>query len=113
MKKRTFSAQFKADLVLELLRGERELSEIATANNITPNQLRNWKKEFLDNAKNVFDKKADAKLRESLYESETEKEKLYTKVGRLTTQVDWLKKKSEEMLGPDWESRFTKRPKDC
>ena len=32
------------------------------------------------------------------------------KVGQLTMQVDWLKKKSEEMLGPEYESKFTPKP---
>lgn len=38
---------FKSDLVLEVLKGEKELNVIATENGIQPNLLRNWKKEFL------------------------------------------------------------------
>ena len=60
---------------------------------------------------NVFDNKKDEKIREALKSNEAEKDQLYKKVGQLTTQVDWLKKKSEELLGPDWESKFTPRPK--
>lgn len=45
-KRRNFTARFKADLVLEVLKGEKELNVIATENNIQPNLLRNWKKEF-------------------------------------------------------------------
>ena len=50
-------------------------------------------------------------LQEKVKDQEPENDGLYKKVGQLTTQVDWLKKKSEEILGPDWESRFTPRPK--
>ncbi len=50
-------------------------------------------------------------LQEKVRDQERENDSLYKKVGQLTTQVDWLKKKSEEILGPDWESRFTPRPK--
>jgi putative transposase len=39
MKRRTFSAEFKAKIVLELLRGEKELTVIASENEIAPNQM--------------------------------------------------------------------------
>ena len=44
--RRNFSAKFKSDLVIELLKGEKDLNTLATENNIQPNLLRNWKKEF-------------------------------------------------------------------
>ena len=59
MKKRTFSAEFKAKLILEVIRGEKELSVIAQENEIAPNQIRKWKSEFLENAALVFDNKKD------------------------------------------------------
>lgn len=111
MKKQTFSAEFKTKIVLEVLKGEKEISVIASENEIAPNQIRNWKNEFLTNASNVFDNKRADTIKESLKASETENDVLYKKIGQLTTQVDWLKKKSEELLGPDWESKFTPRPK--
>ena len=46
--RRNFSAKFKSDLVIELLKGEKDLNTLAVENNIQPNLLRNWKKEFLD-----------------------------------------------------------------
>ena len=46
--RRNFTAQFKAKLVLEVLKGEKDINTIATENNIQPNLLRNWKKEFLE-----------------------------------------------------------------
>ena len=54
-KRRNFSAKFKSDLVIELLKGEKDLNTLATENNIQPNLLRNWRKEFLDKASVVFD----------------------------------------------------------
>lgn len=53
--RRNFSAKFKSDLVIELLKGEKDLNTLAVENNIQPNLLRNWKKEFLDKASLVFD----------------------------------------------------------
>lgn len=45
--RRNFSAKFKSDLVIELLKGEKDLNTLATENNIQPNLLRNWKKIFI------------------------------------------------------------------
>ena len=58
-KRRNFSAKFKSDLVIELLKGEKDLNTLATENNIQPNLLRNWKREFLNNASAVFDDKRE------------------------------------------------------
>ncbi len=111
-KRRTFSPKFKADLVIELLKGEKELTAIATENNIQPNLLRKWKNEFLDNASAVFDDKRDENLKEKLSLERKEKAEYARKVGQLTMQVDWLKKKSEEVCGPDYESKFSPKPFD-
>lgn len=88
-KRRNFSAKFKSDLVIELLKGEKDLNTLATENNIQPNLLRNWKREFLNNASAVFDDKREEKL----VEERKEKAEYAKKVGQLTMQVDWLKKK--------------------
>ena len=108
--KRTFSPEFKAKLVLEVLKGEKELNVIATENDIQPNLLRNWKKEFLDKASVVFDDSREENLKEKLASERKEKDQYAKKVGQLTMQVDWLKKKSEEMLGPYYESKFSPKP---
>ena len=62
--RRNFTAQFKAKLVLEALKGEKDINTIATENDIQPNLLRNWKKEFLDNASVVFDDKREENIKE-------------------------------------------------
>ena len=107
-----FSAEFKTNLVLQLLKGEKELNVLAVENDIQPNLLRNWKKEFLTNASLAFDNKREDNLREKLAEERKEKAEYAKKVGQLTMQVDWLKKKSEEVVGPDYESKFSPKPFD-
>ena len=92
--RRNFSAKFKSDLVIELLKGEKDLNSLATENNIQPNLLRNWKKEFLNNASAVFDDKREENLKDKLAEERKEKAEYAKKVGQLTMQVDWLKKKN-------------------
>ena len=110
IQKHVSCAKFKSDLVLEVLKGEKELNVIATENDIQPNLLRNWKKEFLEKASVVFDDTREENLKEKLSEERKEKAAYAKKVGQLTMQVDWLKKKSEEMLGPDYESKFSPKP---
>ena len=90
--RRNFSVKFKSDVVIELLKGEKDLNTLATENNIQPNLLRNWKKEFLNNASAAFDDKRKENLKDKLVEERKEKEEYARKVGQLTMQVDWLKK---------------------
>ncbi|MFR2340780.1 MAG: transposase [Mediterraneibacter gnavus] len=89
---------------------EKDLNTIATENNIQPNLLRNWKKEFLDKASVVFNDTREDNLKEKLALERKEKAEYAKKVGQLTMQVDWLKKKSEETLGSDYESKFSPKP---
>ena len=96
--RRNFSAKFKSELVIELLKGEKDLNTIATENNIQPNLLRNWKKEFLDKTSVVFDDTREDNLKEKLALERKEKAKYAKKVGQLTMQVDWLKKNLKKHL---------------
>ena len=95
--RRNFSAEFKTNLVLQLLKGEKELNVLAVENDIQPNLLRNWKKEFLTNASLAFDNKREDNLREKLAEERKEKAEYTKKVGQLTMQVDWLKKNLKKL----------------
>ena len=110
--RRSFSAKFKSDLVIELLKGEKDINTLAVENNIQPKLLRNWKKEFLGKASVVFDDKREGNLKEKRVEERREKADDAKKVGQLTMQVDWLKKKSEEICGSDYESKFSPKPFD-
>ena len=96
--RRNFSAKFKSDLVIKLLKGEKDLNTLATENNIQPNLLRNWKKEFLNNASAVFDDKREENLKDKLAEERREKAEYAKKVGQLTMQVDWLKKNLKKFV---------------
>ena len=96
--RRHFTAKFKSDLVIELLKGEKDLNALAVENKIQPNLLRNWKREFLDKAEVVFDDKREDNLREKLKTERHEKDQYARKVGQLTMQVDWLKKNLRKYL---------------
>jgi transposase-like protein len=111
MKKRTYTPEFKTKTVLEVLREEKTLSEIASAYNIHPNMLRNWNREFLEKASSIFeDSKQRKDARQKELEIEADHAKMLETIGQLTLERDWLKKKSIEVFGPDYEKKFSKRP---
>ena len=110
-KRRTFTAEQKTKIVLEAIRGEKEINELASEHQLQPNLIRNWKREFLENASTVFDTKRDEKALKVANDLQEENDELAKKVGRLSVEVDWLKKKSEQSFGPDFESKFSKKPK--
>ena len=60
----------------------------------------------------MFDDKREENLKDKLAEERKEKAEYAKKVGQLTMQVDWLNKKSEEICGPDYESKFSPKPFD-
>ena len=93
MKRKPHTPQEKADLVLETFRGEKTINEIASANEIHPNMLSRWKREAETNLFLLFENDS-AKKRKEQKEQETQLQELYAQIGKLTTQVEWLKKKS-------------------
>lgn len=97
-KRRNFTPEFKTQVVLELLREEKELNQLATEHEIAPNMLRNWKKEFIANASNAFSNKKDITFQEEKIAYENKVESLYKTIGQLTVHVDWLKKNLNKLL---------------
>ena len=85
--RRNFSAEFKTNLVLQLLKGEKELNVLAVENDIQPNLLRNWKKEFLANASLAFNNKREGNLREKLAEERKEKAEYCTDPQKLDLKI--------------------------
>lgn len=106
MQRRQFTPEFKTKIVLEILREEKQLGELAAEHGLSPNQLRNWKKEFIENATKVFsESKQEKDLRAKERAMDEERNELMAKVGQLTIENDWLKKKSRQVLGNDWETK--------
>ena len=90
-KKRQFTSGYKAKLVLEVLREERTLGEIAAANEINPNQLATWRRTFLDRVSGVFDEPKSVKARQRAERAaEAEKDRLLKTIGQLTMERDFL-----------------------
>lgn len=91
MARSNYSAEFKAKVVLEVIQGEEELGAIANKYGINPNMLRNWKKEFIENAGRVFsDRKQEKEARRKEASLEKERSKMLKTIGQLTLERDYL-----------------------
>ena len=91
MKRNRHSPNEKAKIVLETFRGEKTLSEIAAENNVHPNLLSKWKKAAITGLPTLFEEE-NLQKRRILKAHEEEKSELYKQIGKLTTELEWLKK---------------------
>jgi len=88
-KRRQFSAKFKFQIGLEALKGLQTINEIASQYEVHPTQVKQWKKQLLEEGVEVFSEKAS---KQQHAQSEVEAT-LYEQIGRLKVEVEWLKKK--------------------
>jgi len=89
MKRKTDSASLKAKAVLEAIRGQRTLNEIASSYGVHPNQLGQWKKQALEALPDIF---SNGRARSQAGE-EALRDQLYQQIGQLKVELDWLKKR--------------------
>lgn len=91
--RKKYIAKQKAQIVLEMLKEERPIAQIASQYGIHPNQLYKWKAQALDGLPRLFEdgRKTEKDLKAT---HEQQVEELYAQIGRLNTQLTWLKKKS-------------------
>lgn len=87
-----YSTTFKADAVKELMKEEKTVSQLAAQLGVHPSQLKEWKKIVLQGLPELFNR--EGKAGEQAKAQEQQINELYNEIGRLTTQVNWLKKKS-------------------
>ena len=92
-KRKTYTAAFKTKVVLELLREEKPLGQVAAEYEVHPSQLRKWKQLAVEHLPSLFtDSQRDQAQQQAEHEGRLEE--LYAEIGRLTTQLAWLKKKA-------------------
>ncbi|WP_103864753.1 transposase [Aquimarina sp. I32.4] len=84
--RRKFSSSFKVKVVLEAIKDQLTLQEIASKFDIHPTQISTWKREFIENSSKAFDSKTKSE------EMDKEKSALYSKIGQLQVENDFLKK---------------------
>jgi len=94
MRKR-YSPEFKAKVVREILREEKSISQLAAEHGVHVTQLRKWKRRALEKLPDLFISagKTDA----DVVRLQKEQEQLYAEIGKLTTRLNWLKKKGIEI----------------
>jgi putative transposase len=88
---KTYTSTFKAQVVLELLKEEKTQVQLASEYGVHPNQLREWKTQALKALPAAFEKRDSLEAVRAAHEQQLHD--LYAEIGRLTTQVTWLKKK--------------------
>ena len=88
--RRSFSAEMKARIALESIKGQKTIQEIASHYGVHPNQVTNWKRQAIEGVPELF---ADRRSRPDTSE-EALKAELYQQIGQLQVELDWLKKKS-------------------
>ena len=108
-KKKIYSPDFKAKVVLELLSGQHSLNELAQIHQIPPATLCSWHRQFQERAAQIF-QSGPSDQEEALAQKEEEIAVLQQKVGQLSIECDWLKKKSDEVFGPQGAHR-TRNPR--
>ena len=90
-KRRKYTSEFKVKIVLEVLREEQTLGEIAAKHEINPNQITNWKREFLEKVPKVFDETKNDRERQRADRETADKEaRMLKTIGQLTMERDFL-----------------------
>jgi transposase len=87
-KRKRFSAEFKAGVAIEALKGESTVHELAARFEIHPNMVSQWKLQAVERMADLFASKADRK--EALGEEQIKD--LHAKIGQLTVERDFLTK---------------------
>jgi transposase-like protein len=85
--------EFKAKVALEAIREQKTAGQIASEYEVHPTQVSQWKKDAIQHLAAAFQTgspKGDVKKDEIL------QDRLYSQIGQLKVELDWLKKKSAE-----------------
>ena len=89
--RRSHNAAFKAKVALEALKEQKTLSQISSEYQIHASQIRQWRKQLLEELPHVF---SDRRQRVDQEKDDLIAE-LYREIGQLKVEGDWLKKKSQ------------------
>jgi transposase len=87
--RRKFTATFKAQVAIEALKERDTLAELSKRLDVHPNMISKWKQEFIERSPEIFSTKAPEE------NFEAEKDRLFSKIGQLEMERDWLKKISK------------------
>ncbi len=94
-KRKRHDPEFKARVALEAIKETKSVQEIAKEYEIHPGQVSEWKKKMFEGASGVFGPGQAAKKTEE--EFDKEREKLHSKIGQQSVELDFLRKKSKQL----------------
>ena len=86
--RKRYSAEFKAKVAIEAIKGEMTLSEIGAKHGIHQTMINGWKKQVVDNLSTIFEQKSSARHKDP----QADVEKLHAKIGQLIVERDFLVK---------------------
>jgi len=93
-----YSTQFKTKLVLEVLKGDKTLNEIASEYKVIPKNLQNWKKIFLENAEIAMEPaRAVKEYKEEIKVLKAKNDEYAKTVGKLTVENNWMSGKLKSL----------------
>jgi len=88
-KRRRFSAQFKAKVAIEAIKGQQTIADLAGRYQVHPNQITQWKKQLLSTAEQAFSSRTASDRRQQ----EELTAQLYQQIGQMKVELEWLQKK--------------------
>jgi len=88
--RKNYTAEFKTKVVLEVIKGQRTMNEIAEHYSVHPNQIMRWKNQALAHMPSAFSNGTTQRQRED----EHLKDELYRQIGQLKVELEWLKKRT-------------------
>ena len=91
--RRRHDAAFKAKVALEAVKGEKTISQLSSDYGVHPNLIRQWKRRLLEQLPGIFSGNGK-RSRDDRNALESE---LYRQIGQLKVELDWLKKKSQQL----------------
>ncbi len=93
-----YTTEFKTKIVLEVIKGEKTLNEIASEYNIIPKNIMNWKKIFMDNAELAMEPaKAIKEYKDENIKLQSKIDDYAKIVGKMTVEKEWLEGKLQSL----------------
>jgi len=92
--RKNHDSAFKAKVALEAIKGEKTMAQISSEYGVHANQIRQWRQRLLEEMPGVFSDRRQKKEKQN----EEMTAELYRQIGQLKVELDWLKKKSLQLL---------------
>jgi putative transposase len=88
--RKQYSAEFKARVALEALKGLKTINELASLYGVHPTQIAHWKHRLKKEMPEIF----SARQAKREQDQAALQAQLYQQIGQLKVELDWMKKKA-------------------